>query len=67
MNVRAWNQYNIDGSGRLIIGQEISAATVTEALDIAENDAKQWNRRNKKNSANLVNMLSCNGFVRAIS
>jgi hypothetical protein len=67
MNVRAWNQYNINGAGRLIIGQEISAATVTEAFDIAERDAKQWNRRNKKNAANLVNMLSCNGFVRAIS
>ena len=67
MNVRAWNQYNIDGSGRLIIGQEISAATVTDSFDIAEKDAKQWNRRNKKNPANLVNMLSCNGFVRAIS
>lgn len=67
MKVRAWNQYNIEGSGRLVIGQEIAAATITEAFDIAEKDAKRWNRRNKKNQANLVNMLSCNGFVRAIS
>jgi len=68
MKVRAWNTYKIDGTGELVIGREINAATVTQALDAAEIEARAWNTRHK-NSSNWpmrVNMLSCNGSVRAI-
>jgi len=68
MKVRAWNTYKIDGTGELVIGSEVDAATVTQALDAAEVEARSWNARHRgaDNLAMRVNMLSCNGHVRAI-
>lgn len=69
MQVRSWNTYNIDGSGELVIGRDIGAGSVTQALDIAEAEARAWNARHKSAAQNWpmrVNMLSCGGYVRAI-
>jgi len=66
MKVSAWNEYTISGNGRLIIGQNVDAVNVQSALDIAEVDAVNWNKRHKKDIANQVNIISCNGFVRVI-
>ena len=68
MKVRAWNTYKIDGTGELVFGRDIEATTVTQALDAAEVEARSWNARHRSadNLAMRVNMLSCNGHVRAM-
>lgn len=66
MHVKAWNEYKIDGTGKLIIGSEYSAYTVTDAIDMAEREAKAWNKRHKKDITNQVKFLTCNGFIRNV-
>lgn len=48
MKVQAWNTYNIQNTGRLIIGTEHNVDSVCEAMNQAEKLAKDWNKRHKK-------------------
>lgn len=70
MRVQAWNTLSADESKSKsikIIGYEINASDVTTALDMAEKDAKAWNKRiSKKDLHNRVNFITCNGFIRNV-
>lgn len=68
MYIKAWNNFKIDNTGKLIIGYYIKeAGSVTEALDIAEKEARAWNKRHKKNVDSIVNFVTCEGFIRVIN
>jgi hypothetical protein len=62
--VSAWNQYNIDGSGKLVISHDVATYTVPEAMDYAEFLARKWNKAS--DPAWRVNIISCCGYVRAV-
>lgn len=64
MKVAAWNEYSTTAKGKLVIATEEQANTVTDALNIAEGYARRWNQT--ADEASRVNLLTCNGYVRAI-
>jgi len=64
-NVSAWNEYSTDNrQAKLIIKQAIEAESVTEAMDKAQEFAANWNREETRENMK-VNLLTCNGFIRA--
>ena len=63
--VSAYNEYStISDNSRLVITIEFDADNETQALDQMEQYTTGWNSA-VIDESNKVNMLVCNGFVRA--
>lgn len=64
--VYAWNEYSVKRKeSRLVIAHTVGADSVTDALDQAAVLAAQWNGEVEQENMR-VNLMTCNGFVRAV-
>jgi hypothetical protein len=61
--VTAWNTYKMDGTGKMVIRKDYDARSITEAMDKAAQEARNWNRMDP---ALRVNFITCNGKIRTI-